>query len=59
MNKILIKTLLFGFLVLLIISPFASLASLMLFLLATAALSFLGSIIQAIIGDSNPGSNSP
>ncbi|MDF5724168.1 MAG: hypothetical protein PUP91_27615 [Rhizonema sp. PD37] len=52
MNKILIKILIFGFLLLFIISPFASLASLMLFLLATAVLSLLWSIIQAIIGGS-------
>ena len=59
MNKILIKILIFGFLLLFLISPFACLASLMLFLLATAFLFLVGSIIQTIIGGTNPGSNSP
>ncbi len=59
MNKILIKILMFGFLLLFLISPFASLASLMLFLLATAFLFLLGSIIQTIIDGSKPRPNSP
>ena len=57
MNKTLLSTLIFAFLILFIVSPFAGLASLMLVLLVGAFLSLFGNIFQAIIG-SNSDSNS-
>jgi len=57
MNKTLLSTLIFAFLLLFILSPFAGLASLMLVLLVGAFFSLLGNIFQAIIGsdsDSQP-----
>ena len=56
MNKTLLSTLIFAFLLLFIVSPFAGLASLMLVLLVGSFFSLLGNIFQAIIGsdsDSN------
>ena len=50
MNKTLLSTLIFAFLILFIVSPFAGLASLMLVLLVGAFLSLFGNILQAIIG---------
>ncbi|ARV61674.1 hypothetical protein BZZ01_26365 [Nostocales cyanobacterium HT-58-2] len=58
MNKTLITTLMFAFLLLFIISPFATLASLMLLLLFAAFLFLLGNIFQAIIDPSDTDSNS-
>ncbi|MBW4498821.1 MAG: hypothetical protein KME57_04365 [Scytonema hyalinum WJT4-NPBG1] len=58
MNKTLITTLMFAFLLLFIISPFATLASLMLLLLGAAFFFLLGNIFQAIIGSSDTDSNS-
>ena len=58
MNKTLITTLMFAFLLLFIISPFATLASLMLVLLGAAFFFLLGNIFQAIIGSSDTDSNS-
>ncbi|KAF3885213.1 hypothetical protein AB0758_17830 [Tolypothrix bouteillei VB521301_2] len=52
MNRILLTSLVFVFLLLLITAPFAALASLMLFLLASAFLMFIWNIFSAIIGDS-------
>jgi hypothetical protein len=48
----------FAFLLLFIISPFATLASLMLVLLGAAFFFLLGNIFQAIIGSSDTDSNS-
>ncbi|MBW4610272.1 MAG: hypothetical protein KME22_24430 [Hassallia sp. WJT32-NPBG1] len=50
MNKTLLSTLIFAFLLLFIVSPFAGLASLMLVLLVAAFLSLLKNIFQVIIG---------
>jgi hypothetical protein len=50
MNKTLLSTLIFAFLLLFIVSPFAGLASLMLVLLVAAFFSLLGNIFQVIIG---------
>ncbi|MGI8500574.1 MAG: hypothetical protein ACR2LR_05475 [Hassallia sp.] len=50
MNKTLLSTLIFAFLLLFILSPFAGLASLMLVLLVAAFFSLVGNIFQAIIG---------
>ncbi|MBW4592711.1 MAG: hypothetical protein KME46_07275 [Brasilonema angustatum HA4187-MV1] len=58
MNKTLISILMFGFLLLFIISPFAGLASLMILLLFTAFFSLASNIFQAIIGSSDTNSNS-
>ncbi|MBP5976213.1 hypothetical protein HW132_26655 [Brasilonema sp. CT11] len=58
MNKTLISILMFGFLLLFIISPFAGLASLMILLLLTAFFSLVSNIFQAIIGSSDTNSNS-
>ncbi|MGH8000484.1 MAG: hypothetical protein ACREPR_13910 [Brasilonema sp.] len=58
MNKTLIITLMFAFLLLFIISPFATLASLMLLLLGAAFFSVLWNIFQAVIGSSDIDSNS-
>ncbi|KAB8320300.1 hypothetical protein SD81_001395 [Tolypothrix campylonemoides VB511288] len=58
MNKTLVTTLMFAFLLLFIISPFATLASLMLLLLGAAFFFLIGNIFQAIIGSSDRGSNS-
>ncbi|KAB8331354.1 hypothetical protein SD80_022745 [Scytonema tolypothrichoides VB-61278] len=58
MNKTLISILMFGFLLLFIISPFAGLASLMILLLFTAFFSLVSNIFQAIIGSSDTNSNS-
>ncbi|MEH1863214.1 MAG: hypothetical protein V7L21_35595 [Nostoc sp.] len=55
MNKTLLKILMFGLLILFIISPFAALASLMLLVLVSAFLFLLGDVFQAIIGgDTDP-----
>ncbi|MEH1820481.1 MAG: hypothetical protein V7L31_15620 [Nostoc sp.] len=55
MNKTLLKLLIFGLLILFIVSPFAALASLMLIILFAAFFSLLGDVFQAIIGgDTNP-----
>jgi hypothetical protein len=57
MNNTLLSILIFGFLLLFIVSPFAGLAGLMLVLLVGAFFSLLGNIFQAIIGsksDSQP-----
>ncbi len=53
MNKTLLSTLIFAFLLLFIVSPFAGLASLMLVLLVGAFLSLLGNIFSAIIGSNS------
>ncbi|WP_414585435.1 hypothetical protein [Scytonema sp. PCC 10023] len=58
MNKTLVTTLMFAFLLLFIISPFATLASLMLLLLGAAFFFLIGNIFQAIIGSSDTDSNS-
>jgi hypothetical protein len=58
MNKTLLTTLMFAFLLIFIISPFATLASLMLLLLVAAFLFLIGNIFQAIIGRSDTNSNS-
>ncbi|MBF2009242.1 hypothetical protein ACF3DV_02645 [Chlorogloeopsis fritschii PCC 9212] len=58
MNKTLITTLLFVFLLLFIISPFASLASLMLLMLIAAFVFFVGNLVQAIIGGKKADNNS-
>jgi hypothetical protein len=50
MNKTLITILMFAFIVSLILSPFAALASLMFILLVAAFLFLLGNLFQAIIG---------
>lgn len=50
MNKTLLKILMFGLLILFILSPFAALASLMLVLLVAAFFFLLGDVFQAIIG---------
>ncbi|MBD0263073.1 MAG: hypothetical protein ICV78_10210 [Tolypothrix sp. Co-bin9] len=50
MNKTLLSILIFAFLLLFIISPFAGLASLMLVLLVAAFFSLFGNIFQVIIG---------
>ena len=55
MNKTLLKTLIFGLLILFILSPFAALASLMLVVLVAAFFFLLGDVFQAIIGgDTDP-----
>ncbi|MEH2124486.1 hypothetical protein [Nostoc sp.] len=55
MNKTLLKILMFGLLILFILSPFAALASLMLVVLIGAFLFLLGDVFQAIIGgDTDP-----
>ncbi|MGJ5633675.1 hypothetical protein [Nostoc sp. CALU 1950] len=55
MNKTLLKILMFGLLILFILSPFAALASLMLVLLVAAFFFLLGDVLQAIIGgDTGP-----
>ncbi|BAY75031.1 MAG: hypothetical protein RMY28_014815 [Nostoc sp. ChiSLP01] len=55
MNKTLLSILMFGLLLLFIVSPFAGLASLMFILLVAAFLSLAGNVFQAIIGgDTNP-----
>lgn len=53
MNKTLLSTLIFAFLLLFIVSPFAGLASLMLVLLVGAFFSLVGNIFQAIIGSNS------
>lgn len=53
MNKTLLSTLIFAFLLLFILSPFAGLASLMLVLLVGAFFSLVGNILQAIIGSNS------
>jgi ABC-type antimicrobial peptide transport system permease subunit len=58
MNKTLITTLLFVFLLLFIISPFASLASLMLLMLIAAFVFFVGNLVQAILGGKKADNNS-
>ncbi|WP_180977066.1 hypothetical protein [Fischerella thermalis] len=50
MHRTLLTTLIFIFLILFIISPFAALANLMLVLLVTAFFFLLGSVLQAIVG---------
>lgn len=50
MNKTLLSILIFAFLLLFIVSPFAGLASLMLILLVAAFFSLLGNIFQVILG---------
>ncbi|MDZ8185231.1 MAG: hypothetical protein RMX96_10305 [Nostoc sp. ChiSLP02] len=50
MNRTLLSILMFAFLLLFIISPFAALASLMLVLLVGAFLFLAGNIFQVIIG---------
>lgn len=50
MNKTLLSILIFAFLLLFIVSPFAGLASLMLVILVGAFFSLLGNIFQVIIG---------
>ncbi|MBE8971403.1 hypothetical protein IQ277_36015 [Nostocales cyanobacterium LEGE 12452] len=55
MNKTLLKILVFGLLILFIISPFTALASLMLVVLVSAFFFLLGDVFQAIIGgDTDP-----
>ncbi|WP_190240730.1 hypothetical protein [Nostoc sp. 'Peltigera membranacea cyanobiont' 210A] len=55
MNKTLLKILMFVLLILFIISPFASLAGLMLVVLVGAFFFLLGDVFQAIIGgDTDP-----
>ncbi|MEH1811889.1 MAG: hypothetical protein V7K26_33105 [Nostoc sp.] len=55
MNKTLLKTLIFGLLILFILSPFAALASLMLVVVVGAFFFLLGDVFQAIIGgDTDP-----
>ncbi|ALF52990.1 hypothetical protein ACX27_09220 [Nostoc piscinale CENA21] len=49
MNKTLITSIIFAMLILLIFSPFAALASLMIVLLVTATFWFIKNIFQAII----------
>lgn len=58
MNRTLITTLMFAFLLLFILSPFATLASLMLLLLFTAFFGFLANIFLAISGSINTDSHS-
>ncbi len=58
MERTLIITLMFVFLLLFIISPFASLASLMLLLLLSAFLFFVGNLLQIIIGSKDADTNS-
>ncbi|MBD2608338.1 hypothetical protein H6G81_28425 [Scytonema hofmannii FACHB-248] len=53
MNKTLLSTLIFAFLLLFILSPFAALASLMLVLLVAAIFTLVGNILQAIIGSNS------
>jgi glucose uptake protein GlcU len=53
MNKTLLSILIFAFLLLFIVSPFAGLASLMLVLLVGAFFSLVGNIFQAIIGSNS------
>jgi glucan phosphoethanolaminetransferase (alkaline phosphatase superfamily) len=50
MNKTLLSILIFAFLLLFIVSPFAGLASLMLVLLIGAFFSLVGNIFKVIIG---------
>ncbi|WP_189523606.1 hypothetical protein [Nostoc sp. PA-18-2419] len=50
MNRTLLTTLMFAFLVLFITSPFAALGSLMLVLLAGAFLFLVGNVFQALVG---------
>ncbi|EHC09778.1 hypothetical protein [Fischerella thermalis] len=50
MHRTLITTLIFIFLILFIISPFAALANLMLVLLVAAFFFLLWSVLQAIVG---------
>ncbi|MGF1939078.1 MAG: hypothetical protein RM347_032800 [Nostoc sp. ChiQUE02] len=55
MNNTLLRILMFGLLILFIISPFAALASLMLVLLVAGFFFLLGDVFQAIIGgDTDP-----
>ncbi|OCQ91353.1 hypothetical protein BCD64_25465 [Nostoc sp. MBR 210] len=49
MNKTLITSIIFAMLILLIFSPFAALASLMIVLLVTATFWFIKNLFQAII----------
>ena len=51
MNRTLLTILIFMFLLLSIISPFAILANLMLVLLVAAFLVSLGNVLQAIVGN--------
>ncbi|GAA6619850.1 hypothetical protein [Scytonema sp. NUACC26] len=51
MNRVLLTSLMFIFLLLFIVSPFAALASLMIVLLVSAFLLFIRNIFLAIIGD--------
>ena len=50
MSKALVTILLFGGLLLFITSPFAALASLMLFLLGAAFLETVWTVVQAVVG---------
>jgi hypothetical protein len=52
MNRALLTSLMCIFLVLFILSPFAALASLMIFLLVSTLLLFIRNIFLAIIGNS-------
>ncbi|MEH1949794.1 MAG: hypothetical protein V7K77_23005 [Nostoc sp.] len=55
MNNTLLKILMFGLLILFILSPFAALTSLMLVVLVGAFFFLLGDVFQAIIGgDTDP-----
>ena len=53
MNKTLLSILIFAFLLLFIVSPFAGLANLMLVLLFAGFFSLVGNIFQVIIGGSD------
>jgi glucose uptake protein GlcU len=53
MNKTLLSILIFAFLLLFIVSPFAGLASLMLVILVGAFFSLVGNILQPIIGSNS------
>jgi hypothetical protein len=59
MNKAVLTILVFMSLLLFIFSPFASLASLMIFLLVTAFLWTFWTVVQVIIGGGNTKSDSP
>lgn len=58
MNRTLIITLLFAFILLFLVSPFASLASLMFLLLGAAFFFFIWNIFLAVTGSSDSDSRS-
>ncbi len=59
MHKALVTILLFGGLLLFITSPFAALASLMLFLLGAAFLETIWTLVQVVVGGSDTKSDAP